>query len=416
MTYSINRVGVGIMSPLNVYNSKTPCNILEGAVGSLIGGVAGSIGQASANRANLQITRENNEANQQLAQKQNQWNIDQWNRENEYNSASAQVQRLQKAGLNPYFNEVTAGSASSVQSANLANQQAAGPMGNVGEPLGRGLAAAGQSIFDSIMTQQLTSAQVKKANAEAVSAEAKANLDAANASWLNDTKPDTIAGLQLKNQGMVQTNIGQALSNHNMELRNIQQEGINTLTKLQIENDKLQLSLQQQFGQKFKQAELDKIISEKGQIDSSTNVNVATLSKIASDIAKNYAEVNHLNADTTTINSLRPYIIRQMGIQNIGGKLSNLSTAFDIGLNLKYGDKQKGQQLKTQEYENSFAGRARSWLNAFSSILGVALGGTDLIKGQKGSSKKVGTRKTTDVYSNDELVKSIVEHTNDVYE
>ena len=52
------------------------------------------------------------------------------------------------------------------------------------------------------MTQQLTTAQVKKANAEAVSAEAKANLDAANADWLNDTKPDTIAGLQLKNQGM----------------------------------------------------------------------------------------------------------------------------------------------------------------------------------------------------------------------
>ena len=109
----------------------------EGAVGSLIGGVSGAIGQASANRANLQITRENNEANQQLAERQNQWNIDQWNRENEYNSASAQVQGLQKAGLNPYFNEVTAGSASSVQSANLANQEAAPPMGNVGESLGR---------------------------------------------------------------------------------------------------------------------------------------------------------------------------------------------------------------------------------------------------------------------------------------
>ena len=105
-----------------------------------------------------------------------------------------------------------------------------------------------------------------------------------------------------------------------------------------------------------------------------------------------------------------------MGIDNIGGKLTNMSTAFDLGLNLKYGDKQKGQQLKTQEYENSFAGRARSWLNAFSSILGVALGGAALVKGAKGSSKKVGTRKTTDVYSNDQLVKSIVEQSNDEYE
>ena len=108
MSY-INRVGVGIMSPLNVYNTNTPCNILEGAVGSLIGGVAGAVGQSSANSTNLQIARETNEANQQLAERQNQWNIDQWNRENEYNSPSAQVQRLQQAGLNPYFNEVTPG-------------------------------------------------------------------------------------------------------------------------------------------------------------------------------------------------------------------------------------------------------------------------------------------------------------------
>ena len=90
------------------------------------------------------------------------------------------------------------------------------------------------------------------------------------------------------------------------------------LTNLQVENDKLQLSLQQQFGAKFKQAELDKLIAEKGNIDSSTKVNVATLGKIASDIAKNYADVQHLNADTNTINSLRPYIIQKMGIDNIG--------------------------------------------------------------------------------------------------
>ena len=123
--------------------------------------------------------------------------------------------------------------------------------------------------------------------------------------------------------------------------------GFNVLTNLQVANDKLQLSLQEKFGEKFKQAELDKLIAEKGQIDTSSRVNVATLGKIASDIARNYADVQHINVDTNTINSLRPYIIQKMGIDNIGGKLSNMSTAFDLGLNLKYGDKQKGQQLKS---------------------------------------------------------------------
>ena len=106
----------------------------------------------------------------------------------------------------------------------------------------------------------------------------------------------------------------------------------------------------------------------------------------------------------------------KMGLDNLGSQLSNLSTEYDLGLNLKYGDKQKDQQLKSQEYENSTAGRTRSWLTALSSILGVALGGAALIKGAKGSPKKIGSRTETDVYSNDDLVKSIVKKTRDEYE
>ena len=419
-----NIKGGGNITAFNAFNKRTECNIaaqvgaaMVGAGSSLVGGVLGNKAQSDANKTNLQIARETNAANQQLAQQQNQWNIEQWNRENEYNSAAAQKQRMIDAGMNPMFGEISAGTAQSVQSAPMANQQ----MAHV-EPvnaLANAVPNAANSAFNAIMQ----GATAKKALAEADSAEAKANLDKQLAEYNDSANPRRIIGLDLQNDtqqlGLESASEGikgQVLQNRNTELRNVQQEGINTLTNLQIANDKLQLSLQQQFGEKFKQAELDKLIAEKGQIDSSTNVNVATLSKIASDIAKNYAEVNNLNADTKTINSLRPYIIQKMGLDNLGAQLSNLSTEYDLGLNFKYGDKQKGQQLKSQEYENSFAGRARSWLGALSSILGVALGGSALIKGQKGSSKKVGTRKTTDVYANDELVKSIVEHTNDVYE
>ena len=400
------------------------CNIaaeigsaIVGAGSSLIGGILGKKSQSDANKTNLQIARETNASNQQLAEKQNQWNIEQWNRENEYNSAAAQKQRLIDAGMNPMFGEVTAGTAQSVQSAPMANQQMAHVEKE--DALANAIPNAANSAFNAIMQ----GATAKKALADAKSAEAKANLDEQLAQYNDSANPRRIIDLDLKNSSQqigldsqLEGIKGQVLQNRNTELRNIQQQGINTLTNLQIANDKLQLSLQQQFGEKFKQAELDKLIAEKGQIDSSTNVNVATISKIASDIAKNYADVNHLNADTKTINSLRPYIIQKMGLDNVGSQLTNLSTEYDLGLNLKYGDKQKGQQLKSQEYENSTAGRARSWLSALSSILGVALGGAALIKGQKGSSKKVGTSKTTDVYSNDKLVKSIVEHTNDEYQ
>lgn len=57
---------------------------------SLFGGIFGSIG------AKQQFKQQ-----QKLLAQQNQYNIDAFNRENEYNSPSAQMQRLQDAGLNP---------------------------------------------------------------------------------------------------------------------------------------------------------------------------------------------------------------------------------------------------------------------------------------------------------------------------
>lgn len=94
-------------------------------LGSTINSIFGSNNQSSANATNIQLNRETNannlkianETNQsnqsianaynlnqlKLADIQNDWNLSQWNRENAYNSPSAQRQRLEEAGLNPYF-------------------------------------------------------------------------------------------------------------------------------------------------------------------------------------------------------------------------------------------------------------------------------------------------------------------------
>ena len=118
----------GTLTAFNAFNKRTPTNWIDAAIGaasSLVGGLMGQHAQDKANKTNLQIARETNAANQQLAEKQNDWNIQQWNRENEYNSASAQKQRLIDAGMNPMFSDVTAGTAQTVQSAPMANQQMA---------------------------------------------------------------------------------------------------------------------------------------------------------------------------------------------------------------------------------------------------------------------------------------------------
>lgn len=125
-------------------------NALLGSVGSiatgLIGGISNTISSNSTNKANakavadtnatnlqiaqennaanLQSTRETNEANAALADKQNEWNLEQWNRENEYNSPANQVALLEQAGLNGLNYDTGSANASSIQSANLANQVA----------------------------------------------------------------------------------------------------------------------------------------------------------------------------------------------------------------------------------------------------------------------------------------------------
>lgn len=94
-------------------------DVLGGALGGLFGGV----GTAIASKRQLKAVRETNQTNLQLSREQNDWNEMMWNKQNEYNSASAQVERLKAAGLNPNLVN-DAGQAPTLTSANLANQQA----------------------------------------------------------------------------------------------------------------------------------------------------------------------------------------------------------------------------------------------------------------------------------------------------
>lgn len=137
---------------------------------SLLGGILSKNSQSSANKTNLQINRENQKWNEKMMDKQNAWNLAQWNRENEYNSAAQQVARYRAAGLNPYLmmQNGSAGSASSVTSASPGT---AG-MSNTVSSFDYSSAAAGVgNAVAQYYSNQLMSANVRKAVAEAVGQE-----------------------------------------------------------------------------------------------------------------------------------------------------------------------------------------------------------------------------------------------------
>lgn len=80
-----------------------------GAGAGLLGNAIGAASQASANRTNLRINRENNEFNAEQAQLNREWNRNMWSENNEYNSPQAMIAR----GLNPYMQGSAASAASS---------------------------------------------------------------------------------------------------------------------------------------------------------------------------------------------------------------------------------------------------------------------------------------------------------------
>lgn len=144
---------------------------MTGLVGSAIGAGSSLIGGASStamqNKANKEIAQMNNAFNEKMFDKQiaynkemyqqqlgdqwkfyndakdNSWKLvenqqqfqtDMWNKNNEYNSASAQRERLEAAGLNPYM-MLNGGSAGSAQT--MSGSAGAAPSG--GAPSGQGV-------------------------------------------------------------------------------------------------------------------------------------------------------------------------------------------------------------------------------------------------------------------------------------
>lgn len=195
-------------------------DIFPSILGTLTGGILGlnsaqnqRDAQTDANQSNLQIANANNatniqlqqmanDANLQLAQQQNQWNIDQWNRENEYNSPSHQVQLLRDAGLNPAMASVGFQPASSVSSADLANQGAAHI--DAQADMKPAYLDSGQ-IFDKAMAGAVQAMNASKIEAEKDKARAESSEARALASYY-DTIAPSVKESNLASAGLAAVN------------------------------------------------------------------------------------------------------------------------------------------------------------------------------------------------------------------
>ena len=118
-----------------------------GAGANLLGGLLGFSGQKSANKANLQIAREQMDFNRKEAQKQRDWQEEYYKK---YSSPIAQSAQYRAAGLNPYLANIQpqgVASGAQAQSGELPVQQ------NEMSSLQGGISSAADSAIDAFNAQ-----------------------------------------------------------------------------------------------------------------------------------------------------------------------------------------------------------------------------------------------------------------------
>lgn len=185
--------------------------LLSSIAGGLFG-VGSSMVQNSQNRQNVRETNQmnykinqlNNQFNERMAIEQRNWQENMWNKENTYNTASAQRQRLEEAGLNPYL-MMNGGSAGVSQSAGTG--AAASSSGSaVMQPFQADYTGVGSSI-GNIFQYELMQSEKSQLQGARQLADAKAMETLSNIDWgrLTDETRE-----YLKSTGLSRAQLGYA--------------------------------------------------------------------------------------------------------------------------------------------------------------------------------------------------------------
>lgn len=321
-------------------------------VGSLISGGASLIGgmisgnqqakaQREANQTNLQINRETNEANAKLASQQNEWNIAQWQRENEYNSPAAQMQRYREAGINPAFalgqGNITSGLASSVQSADLANQQSTSVMP---EDMSSGLSQGFQGLANAISQYAPNSIAKQNADANTKNASTQASLAEAEIGKKGAEKANIEADTQ-----RVQKQI---------ELYDAQIKQMSAATNQILSQTKLsdwQNFINQHYGVKQIEATINQM-----NASSLASIGQYKLASINADLAPLYAKVAQSQAKAMWYNAQTSRMHLAIDQQNADANTQNAQTNwFNALTNRNTSDSNIHRNAVQNETEEQFA-------------------------------------------------------------
>ena len=264
---------------------------------SLLGGLANSASQSSANRANLQIARETNQMQYQMFQEQNAFNERMYNQMQQYNTPAAQMQRYSDAGINPYIaagNVQTGNAQSALQSAQPLPLHTAQMIPTTG--IGDSFSQIG-NIISQYAQNELALSQAQKNRAEAgwVDRLNGAQLNKMSAETNNLFQQGSLLGLdyKLKNDTLGNYIKLSDLSVLNAEKTNEQLDVITQSARLENALKNINLGIQSKYGERLFVAQLSKTLAESFATQAGVRQRDAQIA-----IDKQNANTNAKNAQT----------------------------------------------------------------------------------------------------------------------
>lgn len=291
-----------------------------GLIGSLVGGLFGAGSSVMQNAQNAQSVREtnqmnykinqmNNQFNERMAMQQRDWQEDMWNKENAYNTASAQRQRLEEAGLNPYL-MMNGGSAGTAQSSGAgATAQSSGNAQM--QPFQADYSGIAHSI-GSVFQSQVQQAQVSQLQGQKNLADAQAMQALSNVDWSKMTKETRE---YLKATGLARAQLGyskemQELDNLAFTGRLIQAQGTSQLLDAEAKTVMNKYLDQQQ------QADLNLKAAEFYNQMSQGHLNYAQARKALAEEILTYARAKGLEISNKVAEATADSLIRSTNAAN----------------------------------------------------------------------------------------------------
>lgn len=209
-----------------------PGSKLGSIAGSALSSLSGAASQQTQQDNNLQLANQQFQNQMVLQHDQQAYNTEMWNKQNEYNSPSAQVQRLEEAGINPLFG-ITGSTAS----------------GNATSSATSGQGSASSAVPASSLLEHLVNAkqlqaldsQIEKTNAETK----QTTQETEKTSTENEILKSDAKFRDSYNKGIIELNDSQILLNN--QNRDLSKSNVDKVRKEIVQIDQNVKNMSQEF-------------------------------------------------------------------------------------------------------------------------------------------------------------------------